>query len=186
VIYVNILMYAMSRYLAVQKSETSRYIINIMISVIPRYLDILVSDTCYYVFNMRMYDMSEQLNILMSLMSWYLVNIYIYICKTQIRVRPQIRVLPSNQCPIITSCSDPCPSKALSPQICVLWCHTQICVLSKHISSDMCPLTSYSDLCPPEYMFPQICVLWNNTQIPLAISDLILLQHARFCAQDQE
>ena len=124
-------MYSMSRYLAVQKSETSRYIINIMISVIPRDLDLLVSDTCYYVFNMRMYDMSKQLNILMSLMSWYLVNIYIYICKTQIRVRPQIRVLPSNPCTIITSCSDSCPPKALSPQICVLWCHTQIYVLSK-------------------------------------------------------
>ena len=42
------------------------------------------------------------------------------ICKTQIRVRPQIRFLPSNSCPIIWSYSDPCPCKALSPQICVL------------------------------------------------------------------
>ena len=49
--------------------------------------------------------------------------IYIYICKTQIRVWPKICV--------ITSYSDPCPSKTLSPQICVLLCHTQIYVLSK-------------------------------------------------------
>jgi hypothetical protein len=59
---------------------------------------------------------------------------YIYICKTRIRVWPKICV--------ITSYSDPCPSKALSPQICVLWCHTQIYVLSKtyllrSVSSDV-------------------------------------------------
>ena len=71
------------------------------------------------------------------------------ICKTQIRVRPQICVLPSNLCPIITSYSDPCPSKALSPQICVLWCHTQIYVLSKthlrSVSSD--GILRYSEIC---------------------------------------
>jgi hypothetical protein len=37
---------------------------------------------------------------------------FIYICKTQ------TRVLPSNPCPTITSNSDPCPSKALSPHKC--------------------------------------------------------------------
>jgi hypothetical protein len=109
----------------------------------------------------------------------HLCNYGVYICKTQIRVHP------SNPCPIITLYSDPCPSKALSLQICVLWCHTQIYVLSKtyllrsvssdvilrsmsskiYVPSDLCPLTSYSDLCPPKYMFPQICVLWHNTQI---------------------
>jgi hypothetical protein len=84
---------------------------------------------------------------------------YMYICKTQ------IHVLPSNPCPIITSYSDPCPSKALSPQICVLWCHTQIYVLAKtyllrSVSSDVILRAM-----PPKYMFPQFCALWHNTQI---------------------
>lgn len=92
-----------------------------------------------------------------------IVNIYIdyffAYCKTQ------IRILPSNAPPFITSYSDLCPSNALSPHICVL-CYVTPRYMSflKHISSDLCPLASYSDLCSPKHMFPHICVLWH-TQI---------------------
>jgi hypothetical protein len=80
------------------------------------------------------------------------ISVFFYLCESQMWIRLLIAVnvlflsvqnvedtdlwgyfcvLPSNPCPIITSYSDPCPSKALSPLLCVLWCHTQIYVLSK-------------------------------------------------------
>jgi len=69
-------------------------------------------------------------------------------------------LLPSNLCPLMSH-PDLCPFKNISPQICVLWCHTQIYVLEnicsfRSVSSDVILRSRYyvkrnipTDLCPP-------------------------------------
>jgi hypothetical protein len=69
----------------------------------------------------------------------------IYLCKTQIRVRPQIRALSSNMC----LPTNPWPIKLLYPQIRVL-------LPRRYMSFG---IASHSNLCPPKSIFPQICAL---------------------------
>jgi hypothetical protein len=85
-----------------------------------------------------------------------LCSILLYICKTQ------IRVLPSNACPIITSYSDPCPSlKCLSNHYVILRSMSFISL----VPSNLCPLMSHPDLCPFKNISPQICAVYRHTRI---------------------
>jgi hypothetical protein len=86
-----------------------------------------------------------------SLATFSDVYLHIYIFKTQIHVRPQIRVLSSNLC----LSTNRCPIKLLYPQIRVL-------LPCRSLSFG---IASHSNLCPPKSIFLQICVLlWKSCQ----------------------
>jgi hypothetical protein len=83
-----------------------------------------------------------------------------YICKTQMRVRPQIVSFPqirvlSLRHTQIHFLSKPRPLKSVSSDV-----TPRSMSFQKHISSDLCPLTSYTDQGDmSKEISPQICVL---------------------------